>query len=185
MNDKIDIALVGESQPWFFHERVPLQNPPITLPAAKLPYGYMNFKIDFGFNYLLRRMRTHFAEFDQVGALPPVNHTQFLPTMNIEITEKAFNIIPQNVPIPIDLTSTPASSGTTLDPTGVLAYDQLTASAPKADKLINKLFKNGSNIEIFISGNAALATTFPMYVHIVLIGYLIPAKKLDMWGTNG
>ena len=181
MIEKIDIGSVAETQPYFFHERVQLQNPALTLPATKLPYGYMNFKVDFGFNFLLRRIRSHFAEHDMVGGL----HTQFLNTMNIEIIEKAYNVMPQNVPTPLNLCTTPASSGTTIDPTGAAIYGDLTATAPKADKLINKLFPNGSNIEIYINGNAALATTFPMYVHIVLIGYLIPKKTLTMWGKNG
>lgn len=181
MIEKIDIGPIAETQPYFYHERVPLQNPALTLPAAKLPYGYMNFKVDFGFNFLLRRIRSHFAEMNMVGGV----HTQFLRTMNIEIIEKAYNVMPQNVPIPLSLCTTPASSGTVIDPTGTASYADLTATAPLADKLINKLFPNGSNIEIYINGNAALATTFPMYVHIIIIGYLIPKKTLTMWGKHG
>jgi hypothetical protein len=178
MIENIDLESLASTQPYFYHERVTLQNPPMTLPAAKLPYGYMNFKVDHGFNFLLRKVRTHFAQFDMVGGV----HTTFLNSMNVELVEKAYNVTPQNVPIPLSLFTTPASEGVTLDPSEIAAYDQLTATAPMSDKLINKLFPNGSNIEIYVSGNSLLATTFPMYVHIVLIGYLIPAKTLAMWG---
>lgn len=184
MEEKIDIDMLADVQPWFYHERVALCNPvSFVPPVAPLPYGFMNYKIDFGYSFLLRKMRTHFAQFDMDGF---GGHTTFLNTMRIELTEKAFNIVPQNLPTPLNLCTTPASEDVIHDPMQVGNINDLTATAPKADKLINKLFPHGSNIHIIVTGNEALVPKiFPFYVHIVLIGYLIPDRTLSMWGKNG
>lgn len=181
MFELINVSEVAETQPYFYHERVDFQQPPLTVPiTARLPYGYFNFKVDFGFFYLLRRIRVHYAQFNSVGGV----HTVYMPALEIDIVEKALNTIPQNVPIPTPLFCTPGNEGVTIDPAGAGAYAELTATAPMSDKLINKVFPNGSNLEIFVRWNTLppAGTAFPMYAHIVLIGYLVPDKTIAMWG---
>jgi hypothetical protein len=90
------------------------------------------------------------------------------------MVEKGSNKIPQNVPIPFRLFTTPGAEGVQVN-----AANQLTATGPKNAKLLNKVFPCRDNLEIYITGQNPIGN--PPFIDMVLIGYLIPATGKVMW----
>jgi len=162
MLDLEKLEVQRDSQPFYIYKRVMLTS----------PTGYFFHAIDYGFWYLLRRIHATFPELDPAGAVT-------YPQLEMYMVEKGSNKIPQNVPIPFRLFSTPGAEGVQVN-----AASQLKATGPKNAKLLNLVFPCRDNLEIYISGQNPIGN--PPFIDIALIGYLVPAKEKAMWqgGNN-
>lgn len=158
-----ELSFGDNTQPWFLYKRVQLNT----------PTGYCFFTIEYGFWYLLRKVHVKYAEVDAAGAV-------FGPRLTVEALLRGTNKWPQNVPIPIDLISTPNQAGVQLD----AATNLLTATPPKASKLLNTLYPFRDNIEFYITGQD-VPGNMPQYVDFMAVGYLIPEKTFHMWEKEG
>lgn len=156
MVDFKDITQFQGIQPFFIYRQVALAG----------PISYMFYALDYGFYYLLRTIHAKYAENDGV--------TQF-PDLNIFAVQKGAGKESQNVPIPINLFCTPGNSGV------ILSGANTTAGIPKAAKLQNIVYPFRDNMEFQISGQAG---GLPLFVDIMLIGYYIPVKSMEMWGQS-
>lgn len=130
---------------------------PITPPGTTV----VGYTVPAGYYYLLRFIRYKHAELNAAA-------TVFNNGLSIELTEEASNHRPQNNPIPLRFLSTPGSAGVQLDAAG-----GATATGPKADRLLNKIFPGRSNIVLLVTGYTA---TFPPWIDIVLHGYQIKER---------
>lgn len=159
MLDLNNFDILRDSQPYFIYQRV-------TLNA---PLNYMFFPLDYGFWYLLRQIHAKFP-MQQAGIS--------YPELDIFAVQKGINKEPQNVPIPLNLFTTPGSSGITFT-----APNDMTAGVMKGAKLQNVVYPFRDNMEFQITGQTGAV---PSLVDICLIGYYIPVKDFSMWaGANG
>lgn len=154
-----DLSFKDGTQPWFLYKRVPLTT----------PTGYCFFEIEYGFWYLLRKIHIKYAEFNSVAAL-------YGPRLSVEAILRGTNKVPQNVPIPFDLISTPNQSGVDIN----VALGEMTATAPKASKMLNILYPFRDNVEFYVTGQNVPAG-MPPFVDIMAVGYLIPESSFHMW----
>jgi hypothetical protein len=129
------------------------------IPLSVTPIGYT---VPAGYSYLLRYIRYKHAELNAAA-------TVFNNGLLIEMTEEASNRRPQNNPIPLRFYGSPGSAGVRI---GAIATTA-TATGPKADRLLNKLFPGRSNLMLQLSG---YTLTFPAWIDIALFGYQIKDK---------
>lgn len=155
----VDLEVAQQSQPYLIYERITLAN----------PRDYFTFRIDYGYGYLLRRLRTRWPIITAGPGLAP--------TLSFEIFSKGSIRARQLQPIPFALNSSPAGFLVTTSPVGPPLTDGV--AIPGNFKLLNYLFPYGSTIELHITGQAGGA---PAFVDIVLDGYYVPEKSLGLWG---
>jgi|WetSurMetagenome_2_1015567.scaffolds.fasta_scaffold06083_12 hypothetical protein len=161
------IDLNKQAQPFFIYQRLRL----------KQPIAFLNFKIDQGFKFELKRLFIKSAErvemfidnFDEgyVEAQP----------VRIELLDNAKNKTRQNTPIPISLISSPnnanvtqfftyASRHTSLT-TGIELDYNFTASSSKKSALLDYEYVNGDVIQIRITGTP-IPEYFIVFNHLII-----------------
>lgn len=151
--------LVTQYAPYFVYRR-------LTLTA---PTEHFFFHIEYGFYYLLRELRVKYPEINTAGAV-------YGPQLEFKAVRRSTNTYFQDAPVPFNLICTPGSSGVQDS-----ATNNLTATPPKNNKLLNILFPNRDNVELQVEGQNG---TTPTVCDIVLVGYLIPFESLKMWGKD-
>lgn len=155
-----ELDSLRESQPYYIYKRIELNT-----PTARFLHT-----IDYGFWYLLRKIHFKYPSVDVTGAI-------FGPNLRFETYQTAANKFPQNVPIPFELVGSPGSTGVTIDAAG-----NMTATPVLNAKLQNVVHPYRDTIDFRITGQNL---TTPTQIDIMLIGYYIPEKKLQMWsGQN-
>jgi hypothetical protein len=150
-NPDLNRAEIAKSQPFFIYRRLNL---------LQLTERFF-YKVDQGFYYLLRDIIFKYPEIDATGAI-------FGPFLEFRLVQKAQDIYPDDVPIPLRLVSTPASFGNAINAAG-----QMTANSPRNQKTLNTMYPQKDNIEIKITGQNGVT---PTVVDIVLNGYLLPIE---------
>lgn len=156
-----EIELIDGVRPYYVYEQVQLT----------APVTYWIFPIDYGFYYLLRKIHAKYPEYDEVELV-------YGPPLNFELFQRAQNIVNQVQPVSPDLFCTPGSEGVNIDAAG-----GLTAVSIKFAKLQNTVYAYKGQLEVHIHGYNG---TTPKCCEIMMIGYLIPARSLEMWRkSNG
>jgi hypothetical protein len=159
MIDIIDTTLTKSIYPNYIYRRVNLVS----------GTNYLLFPIEYGYWYWLRAVRAKWPEVDAAGAV-------FAPELFIEINEATR--VHQRAPVPLRLITSPASNGVQINAGG-----QMTATGPRAVKMLNEIRASRDNITIIITGQNA--TPFPAFVDILIMGYMIPDSEFINWrGSN-
>lgn len=148
-----------ESQPWHVYQRVVL---------ATIDNHFL-FQLPFGFWYVLREIRAHYAETDTPAG-------NVFPDIRFEVYLMGANKWPQNAPVPFRLSCTPGGEGVVVNGAG-----ELTAGSIGTAKMINSLHpvRDTLNITIVRQG----VGPFVPFVDLDCVGYLIPHG--DMWVEGG
>jgi len=158
----VNLEIAEQVQPYMIYQRV-------TLVSPREFYG---FRIDYGYGYLLRRLRVRWPTIAAGPALAP--------SLSFEIFSKGSIKARQSQPIPFSLNSTPTDRGLGYtSPVGPPLAD--AAAIPGSFKILNWLFPYGSTIELHITGQTGGA---PAYVDVVYDGYYIPEESLALWGQQ-
>jgi len=158
----IQLEVAEQVQPYFIYNR-------ILLPTAR---EYYNFRIDYGYGYLLRRVRARWPMVNAAG-------TGLAPELYLELYSAGVVKARQAQPIPFDVQSTPGNRILSTSPVAPLTDG---TGMPGNFKILNYLFPYGSNIEAIITGQNG---TDPTYVDIVYEGYYVPEAALSLWGAGG
>ncbi len=156
MIDLSNFDPIRESQPWWIYEKKLINQETI----------YFSSEIDYGFWFLLRSIHVKWPERNQANTI-------WNPDLNMEMYERGANITPQNLPTPFKLFATQNSDG--VSPTSGIT----TATSKKNIKLFNYVFPYRDNIELRIHRSFTPTNTFDC--DILLIGYLLPEKSMEMW----
>ncbi|MDD5688615.1 MAG: hypothetical protein PHE88_12375 [Elusimicrobia bacterium] len=162
MFKKIEVNKLPDMFPYLIYQRVPL------FPGAR---GKFYFPIDAGYWYWLHHLRCKYPEVDAAGVV-------FNVGMNIEMRGSARHREYENAPVSLKLLTSPCGNGVQL-----FAPAGMTATGPTSHFAINEMLPRRDNIEIYFSGHNA--TPFPAFIDCVLVGYMIPDKRMEQFkGTN-
>lgn len=155
MLKKIDVNKLTEIVPLFIYQRINL------FANAR---GAFLYPIENGYWYWIRHIRCQWPEVDAAGVV-------YNPGMAIEIRGSARHREYQNAPIPLRLLSSPCGNGVRLTaPAG------MTATGPTSFKIIDEMLPQRDNIELYFTGHNV--TPFPAFIDVMLVGYMIPDKKM-------
>lgn len=135
--------------------------------------NYLFHKLDYGMNYLLRRILIKAA----------YNSFNYMPTINIIDTAKSKTKTPK--PIPTNLTSTPGNEATIfIEPVGDTFTPYSTAIPPISSKTLNYVFPAGYNLSMEIISPSNLGDQH-VTIDVLLVGYYIPEKDIPMFKGAG
>ena len=163
---KLDIDLLRQQVPAWFYKRFDL-----TAGGTKFDY---TIPIDYGFGYLLRSINTKWPEMEGETL-----HSKY----SIEFIITSRGRILQNVPYPIRLISTPAEVGVTVNAAPVPVDNDIFSVCFKATPVKNRILLNyyyQYRETIYIRIDTIFSTELN-YFDLVLDGYYIPEKILDLW----
>lgn len=177
----LNIDVIRQQIPAFYYRRFRLLTgtPIIQKQIFSIP-------LDYGFGYLLRNISSRWSAFDHGGAL-------FSNGLDIELVHWTRGRRLQNFPYPLRLISTPGetepippavtgyvASPLPVDTTGFSI--NFFASPVRNRIVINEyyFYRETLYLELQFRSRAALSTD-TNYIDVMLDGYLIPERSLDMW----
>lgn len=141
-----------------------------------IPEEYF-YKLDFGFNYLARRI---FLKACYQGGLSSI-----LPMPEVQVFDTANNKERYTRPVKGELLSSPGNDDTYLGLDVPIVFNTNAISRPPAStKILNYLYASGHNINVKLSVSTVMAGNLH-FVDMLIQGYLIPEKAIPMWkGKN-
>jgi len=170
---EIDWKIARKIAPYFIYQR-------IIFNAFR---GFLTQKIDYGFNYFLRRIWVAYESSWSTTGTWPANKA-ILPNLFVEFFDKGNFKARQASPIPLDLI-TATRRGSIRVETQQNGQYNMTANAPKYSKFLNFLYVNGDVIDVEITGqsltNQGVTAYQPSMIDVMLEGYYIPDETLKMW----
>jgi hypothetical protein len=158
-----DINELTKYQPYWIYKK-------FTELADAQNKNYFFHKLDYGMNYLLRRLLIK-------SSWGGVYNT--MPTVNIIDNAKGKTKTPK--PVPTNLLSSPGPESQVwynVDP--VFRTSNSTAIPPISTKTLNFIFPSGFNIELEIIQPTPLGDEV-REIYCLMVGYLIPDSAVPMW----
>jgi len=167
----VDLEFAQQSQPYFIYEKRFLSK----------PIERFTWKIDYGFGYLLRRFVCLWPDATFVGT------AAMSPTLYAEWFDTGTGKARQVQPIPLDLTSSPNRYGE-IQP--IVNGLRIGAGLRGSFKILNWFYPYADTIELRITGQDVsglhhCGVPNPPFVHVLLDGYYVPEKTLDLWHKAG
>lgn len=158
--EPVDVSIAQQSQPMWVYGRI----------ALTAPRSYALYTVPYGFNLLVRRIVSRWAEIG-AGAMNP-------PQAG-EIFNGASARARQTDPVPFGLISSPCGDNVQLfaeplNPSGV----SMTAVSRRSTRIVNLAFPYNDTVRLEITGSVAGA---PSWIDLILEGYLVPESLLAMW----
>jgi hypothetical protein len=170
---KLDFA--EQATPYLIYERVSTRN---SFRA------YMNFPLENGYNFFLRKMTARWSEKYPAADAPdfpfasPVFFTQDL---QFEFFANGRPGARQSQPIPGQLFTSPCGGDTQSGVMPATFNLALTSSAPMSTKLLNYFYAFRDILQVSITGQTffgAIGINLPVFVDIVLHGYYVREMSL-------
>lgn len=174
LEEKLDVDVLRQQVPAFYYRRFKV------LAASQASPLIFNQELNYGYGYLLRQVTIKYPERNNIGTPNAPN-----PILDIAYTNIISAVPYQNLSYPIDLASSQGNPGVSWanQPSSV---DQdgfgigMTAT-PLKNRIIYNLYyfyRQNIFIELRFRQNVPIVET---YVDVMLTGYQIPEKNLDMW----
>ena len=167
----VNLDMMGQAQPYFLYEK----------RFIHFPIERFFWRIDYGFGYLLRRVVISwpYTLIANGGFPTPELYAQFFDSG----TGKARQVDP----IPVSLFSSPASFSEKSPTANFPAPDMRVGCGVRGSfKILNWYYPYGDTIELRITGQDTIGAQHcgqinPPYVRVMLDGYYVPEKSLEMW----
>jgi hypothetical protein len=174
--DPIDTDEVGNTRAYWSYQQVEIAHP--------VEYFYLT--VDPGYNYLLRAVT---LQWDSL--VTTLAGTFGSPQLALEFQAMS-SVFPRQVtPIQAALLTTPAGRSLVraqTEPNGVIDF---VPAGPQnfvrgSRKILNFAFVQNDTIQVKVTGQIihAAGVWFPSHVDVLLEGYNVPEKSLNMWGDK-
>lgn len=173
LDQQLDVDVLRQQVPAFYYQRYKI------LAATQASPLIFNQDLNFGYGYLLRQVTIKYPELANIAGIEPN------PILDIAYTNIISAVPYQNLPYPTGLASSQNNSGVgwAFQPSPV---DQdgfgigMSATALKNRLIYNLYYFYRQNIfiELRFRQNVPIVET---YVDVMLTGYQIAEKDLDMW----
>ena len=170
MAEALNYDLLRQQTPAFYYKRFRI----LTGTAFKF---YFLIPLDFGYGYLLRRISSKWANF--TGEVqPPLDYELIHTTRGRKLN---------NIPAPLRLISTPGTDGVTVvnapSPVDNAGFNVCMSDEPLKNRVvINEYYFYRETLYLNLYFRAVAGVEIDRYIDIMLDGYLIPEKDLEMWG---